>query len=487
MATHLDHTPEKGAANGLATLDGSVLVPVAQLPAATTIAQGAVELATDGEVAAGVVVQGNDARLADARTPTNHAASHQNGGVDEVATATPAANAIPKAAGDGELVAGWLKSMVGDSGAGGVKGAVPAPATGDAAAHKYLDAGGAWTEPVDATSVAAAGAVMDSDFTPGEGFMRKTGAGTYTAVKSNLTGVAAPGAGNDSTQGYGVSSIWIDEVLNKVYSCADASVGAAVWIDQGNGAAGPVGMVWQGPWLDATGYVVNDVVENDDSSWICIQAHTSAPVTEPGVGASYTSVWELVSGGTGVVSVGGTAPIVSSGGVNPVISISTMVGATGGGAGASGSVPQPVAGQQGFLLLGNGVWTDPATIATGSAYQVASALDPIATSSLTDAPIPGLTLTPPAGTYLVVWGATISHNKSGQTAFGSVWVGGAQIAYTERQIGGQANNLGNASSQAIVTVNGSQAIEARWRVSSNSGGGMGSSPGPRSLTILKVA
>ena len=73
MANHLDHVPEKGAADGLATLDGGVKVPVAQLPAATTSTIGAVELATDGESAANVVVQGNDARMSNARIPTGAA------------------------------------------------------------------------------------------------------------------------------------------------------------------------------------------------------------------------------------------------------------------------------------------------------------------------------------------------------------------------------------------------------------------------------
>jgi hypothetical protein len=51
---------------------------------ATTSAKGVVELATDGETAVGVVVQGNDARLADARTPTAHtlvSASHTASGL----------------------------------------------------------------------------------------------------------------------------------------------------------------------------------------------------------------------------------------------------------------------------------------------------------------------------------------------------------------------------------------------------------------------
>lgn len=41
-----------------------------------------------------------------------HAASHQHGGTDEVATATPANNAIPKADGTGKLANGWLDATL---------------------------------------------------------------------------------------------------------------------------------------------------------------------------------------------------------------------------------------------------------------------------------------------------------------------------------------------------------------------------------------
>jgi hypothetical protein len=50
-----------------------------------------------------------------------HAASHQHSGNDEIATATPAANAIPKADANGKLENGWL-----DSGAFETAGAVAA-------------------------------------------------------------------------------------------------------------------------------------------------------------------------------------------------------------------------------------------------------------------------------------------------------------------------------------------------------------------------
>jgi hypothetical protein len=85
-----DHTQyqkksEKAAASGYASLDSGTKVPVAQLPDATTAAKGVVELATDGEVAVNVAVQGNDTRLSNARTPTAHQSSHQSGGSDPLA------------------------------------------------------------------------------------------------------------------------------------------------------------------------------------------------------------------------------------------------------------------------------------------------------------------------------------------------------------------------------------------------------------------
>lgn len=66
---------------------------------------------------AGTVCQGNDSRLSDARTPTAHAASHQDGGSDEIATATPTPNAIPKADASGKLNA-WVDAPNSDIAAG---------------------------------------------------------------------------------------------------------------------------------------------------------------------------------------------------------------------------------------------------------------------------------------------------------------------------------------------------------------------------------
>lgn len=169
------------AANAIPKAGGAGTLAPGWLPAATEAAQGAAEIATQAETDTGTddarfvtplklattprlpsqaendALQGtngapsntnryvtdSDPRNTNARTPTSHASTHQHGGGDEVATATPAANAIPKAGGGGEVAAGWLPTMVGaTSSSPGTKGAVPQPAAGDQ--EKFLQGNGTW-------------------------------------------------------------------------------------------------------------------------------------------------------------------------------------------------------------------------------------------------------------------------------------------------------------------------------------------------------
>ena len=153
-----------------------------------------------------------------------HAATHTNG-TDDIQSATNAVKGLATAAQITKL--------------DGIEaGATVYPDTGEQAFldadHTKLDAIEAAADVTDATNVAAAGAVMDSDISPAEGFLRKTGSGAYTAIKSNLGAAVDPTVNEDSGDGYGIGSVWINTTLNKVFTCVDATVAAAVWNTSGS-------------------------------------------------------------------------------------------------------------------------------------------------------------------------------------------------------------------------------------------------------------
>jgi hypothetical protein len=67
--------------------------------------------------------------------------------------------------------------------------------------------------------------------------------GGFAAIHK-INGTTAPTANEDSDDGYGVGSHWLDTTNDKAYVCVDSTVGAAVWVYVGNSAG------WQP--LDAT-------------------------------------------------------------------------------------------------------------------------------------------------------------------------------------------------------------------------------------------
>lgn len=83
-------------------------------------------------------------------------------------------------------------------------------------------------------------AIVDADFSGGEGLMRKTGAGAYEVIKTNLSAADDPDANDDSASGYAVGSIWINTTEDTFWVCVDASVGAAIWSSGGGGGLLPV-------------------------------------------------------------------------------------------------------------------------------------------------------------------------------------------------------------------------------------------------------
>lgn len=85
--------------------------------------------------------------------------------------------------------------------------------------------------------------ILNADITPTEGILRKTGVGTYTAHKTNLSASGAPSVNDDSSAGYTISSLWIDTTNDDTYICTDDTVGAAVWVQSGTSTPGGVSSV----------------------------------------------------------------------------------------------------------------------------------------------------------------------------------------------------------------------------------------------------
>lgn len=110
------------------------------------------------------------------------------------------------------------------------------------------------------------------------------------------------------------------------------------------------------------------------------------------------------------------------------------------------------------------------------------------TTSGTDALMTGMTMTPAAGTYLVLFNTDINSNSAGAAISFSFYVAGSQITTSLRKIShfdGGTLSAGSARGQAclqeLITVTGSQAVEVRWSTSSGT-----ATAAARSLIIMQV-
>lgn len=99
--------------------------------------------------------------------------------------------------------------------------------------------------------------------------------------------------------------------------------------------------------------------------------------------------------------------------------------------------------------------------------QIATSTTDITTSSTTDVLATGMTITPVAGTYIVIFSGGSENSSNSQINRQSIYAGGSQVAGSEVGVSfGSSNSPNSFCCTAIVTVNGSQAIEGRWRTTS---------------------
>lgn len=216
------------------------------------------------------------------------------------------------------------------------------------------------------------------------------------------------------------------------------------------------------------------------------------------------SNWVELSPGTS-----GQALLTQGGGANPVWGSPAPSGSAGGD--LSGTYPNPtvvdltISGEaQGSILYFNGTnWVQLSPGTSGEFLQtqgaganpqwasvlpdatIAEATADTTTTSTTDVLVSGMTLTPAAGTYLVSFTGSVEVSSAGATTFPSIYAGGTQEAASEREIQ-RTGFFGGLISQAfacvaLVTVNGSQAIEGRIRTTAGT-----ATIHERTLAIIEV-
>jgi len=125
-----------------------------------------------------------------------------------------------------------------------------------------------------------------------------------------------------------------------------------------------------------------------------------------------------------------------------------------------------------------GAWISYETVSTANTT----------TTSTTDVLVTTMTITPVAGTYILQWNMEVSATSNNRVIVGSIYVGGVQVTDSSRQYFVRTGNatftaadIGRLVGTAKITVNGSQAIEIRWRTN----GGTAVTQG-RSMSLIEV-
>lgn len=201
---------------------------------------------------------------------TNAATSETNAS----ASATGAASSA-SAASTSETNAAASASSASTSATNAATSETNAAASASAASTSETNAG---TSETNAAASAAAASTSETNAATSE---------TNAASSASAASTSATNAATSETNAASSASAASTSATNAATSETNAAASAA--------AAEVAKIEWQGAWLTATAYAANDAVENNGASYICTSGHTSGASTEPGTGASWATVWDLLA------------------------------------------------------------------------------------------------------------------------------------------------------------------------------------------------
>lgn len=175
----------QGAANTLLTNNGSGALSWATISDSNVSASANIQYSKLDGIASGRLIIGSSGGVATVRDVTGDVTISDlgvtaistnkvtNAMLAQVATATFKGRTTASTGNAEDLTVtqatALLNNVVGDSGSGGTKGLVPAPASGDAAAGKFLKADGTWTAPAGTGDVVGPSSATDSGFAKFDG------------------------------------------------------------------------------------------------------------------------------------------------------------------------------------------------------------------------------------------------------------------------------------------------------------------------------
>lgn len=244
-----------------------------------------------------------------------------------------------------------LNNVVGDSGAGGTKGLVPAPAAGDAAANKFLKADGTWTAPSGSGDVVGPASSVASEIVLFDGATGKLiKAATGTGLVKATSGVysAATLVNADVS-----ASAAIDFSKLAALTSANILVGNVSNVATSVAVSGDVTISNAGVVAIASGVIVNsDVNASAAIDFSKLAALTSANILVGNASNVATSV--AVSGDV-TISNAGVVAIAAGAIVDADVNASAAIARTKLASGTASHV---------IINDGSGVFSSEATLAT---------------------------------------------------------------------------------------------------------------------------